>query len=78
MSPPRSEPRSETRTLALFVIGAATSNAGSYMSEVLKAKGYPHQFIFSEASGHVDRRVVLQTMPEAFEWVWKGYKPAGK
>jgi len=31
VSPPRSEPRSETRTLALFVIGAATSNAGSYM-----------------------------------------------
>ena len=23
-------------------------------------------------------RVQLQTMPEAFEWVWKGYKPAGR
>jgi len=20
----------------------------------------------------------MQTMPEAFEWVWKGYKPAGR
>jgi hypothetical protein len=44
----------------------------------LKAKGYPHQFVFSEASSHVDQRVQLQTLPEAFEWVWKGYKPAGK
>jgi iron(III)-enterobactin esterase len=52
--------------------------ANNRMSEVLKAKKYPHQFIFSEASGHVDQRVQLQTMPEAFEWVWKGYKPTGK
>ena len=48
--------------------------ANNRMAEVLKAKGYPYQFVFSEASGHVDRRVQLQTMPEAFEWVWKGYK----
>ena len=32
----------------------------------------------SEAAGHVDQRVQLQTMPEAFEWVWKGYKPTGR
>ena len=31
MNTPRSEPRSESRTLALFVTGAAISNAGSYM-----------------------------------------------
>jgi enterochelin esterase family protein len=52
--------------------------ANNRMSEVLKAKGYPYQFVFSEAAGHVDQRVQLQTMPEAFEWVWKGYKPSGK
>ena len=52
--------------------------ANNRMSEVLKAKGYPHQFVFSEAAGHVDQRVQLQTMAEAFEWVWKGYKPTGK
>ena len=46
----------------------------TFESEVLKAKGYPYQFVFSEASGHVDARVLLQTMPEAFEWAWKGYK----
>ena len=52
--------------------------ANTRMSEVLKAKGYPYQFVFSEAAGHVDQRVQLQTMAEAFEWVWKGYKPSGK
>ena len=40
------------------------------MADVLKKKGYAYQFVFSEAAGHVDRRVQLQTMPEAFEWVW--------
>jgi iron(III)-enterobactin esterase len=44
------------------------------MAAALKAKGYGYQFVFSEASGHVERSVEMQTMPEAFEWVWKGYK----
>ena len=66
--------------------GAATSTesmrnwiiANTRMADALKAKGYAYQFVFSEASGHVDRRVQLQTMPEAFEWVWKGYKASGR
>ena len=48
--------------------------ANNRMAEVLKAKRYPYQFVFSEASGHVERSVLMQTLPEAFEWVWKGYK----
>jgi len=52
--------------------------ANNRMAATLKAKGYPYQFVFSEASGHVERSVELQTMPEAFEWVWKGYKPTGR
>jgi enterochelin esterase-like enzyme len=48
--------------------------ANNRMADVLKAKRYPYQFVFSEASGHVERSVQLQTLPEAFEWVWKGYK----
>jgi enterochelin esterase-like enzyme len=52
--------------------------ANNRMASALKAKGYPYQYVFSEASGHVDRRVELQTMPRAFEWVWKGYKPGGR
>ena len=52
--------------------------ANNRMAAALKAKGYPYQFVFSEASGHVERSVEMQTMPEAFEWVWKGYKPSGR
>jgi enterochelin esterase-like enzyme len=52
--------------------------ANNRMAAVLKAKGYPYQFVFSEASGHVERIVEMQTMPEAFEWVWKGYKASGR
>ena len=52
--------------------------ANTRMADALKKKGYAYQFVFSEASGHVDRRVQLQTMPEAFEWVWKGYKATGR
>ena len=52
--------------------------ANNRMADVLKTKGYPYQFVFSEAAGHVDQRVQLQTMPEAFEWVWKGYSPKSK
>ena len=48
--------------------------ANDRMAEALKAKGYPYQYVFSEAVGHVSRPVQRQTMPEAFEWVWKGYK----
>jgi enterochelin esterase family protein len=52
--------------------------ANNCMADALKAKGYPYQFVFSEAVGHIDRNVERQTMPEAFEWVWKEYKPAGR
>jgi enterochelin esterase-like enzyme len=49
--------------------------ANQRMADILKAKGYPYQFVFSEGVGHVSRPVQRQTMPEAFEWVWKGYQP---
>jgi iron(III)-enterobactin esterase len=52
--------------------------ANNRMADALKKKGYAYQYVFSEAAGHVDRRVQLQTMPEAFEWVWKGYKATGR
>ena len=41
---------------------------------VLKAKRYHYQFVFARDSGHVDGRVVKQTLPQALEWVWKGYR----
>jgi len=43
------------------------------MASVLKAKGYHYQFVFAYEANHVDGRVVRQTLPQALEWVWKGY-----
>jgi enterochelin esterase family protein len=85
-------PSSERKPLRIWLhvsendIGATTPveqmrnwvAANNRMAAALKAKGYPYQFVFSEASGHVERSVETQTMPEAFEWVWKGYKPSGR
>ena len=85
-------PNSDRKPLRIWLhvsendIGATTPAEGmrnwvianNRMADALKAKGYPYQFVFSEAVGHVDRNVERQTMPEAFEWVWKGYKPAGR
>ena len=47
--------------------------ANSRMAGVLKAKGYHYQYVFAKGAKHVDGRVVRQTLPEALEWVWKGY-----
>jgi len=45
------------------------------MAAALKAKGYHYQFVYATESGHVDGRVVNQTLPSALEWVWRGYRP---
>jgi enterochelin esterase-like enzyme len=41
------------------------------MAAVLNAKKYHYQFVFARESGHVDGRVVRQSLPQALEWVWK-------
>mgnify|MGYP001550707349 CR=1 FL=1 len=48
--------------------------ANERMAAALKAKGYHYQFVFAEGAGHVDGRVVAQTLPEALEWLWQGYQ----
>jgi enterochelin esterase-like enzyme len=50
--------------------------ANERMARVLADKGYHYQFVFARNAGHVDRGVRQQTLPEALEWLWKGYKPA--
>ena len=50
--------------------------ANDRMAAALKAKGYEYQYVYSRDSRHVDRAVVSQTLPEALEWLWKGYRPA--
>jgi len=51
--------------------------ANHRMAAVLKAKGYPYQYVFSLDTLHADRRVREQTLPLALEWVWRGY-PVGE
>lgn len=50
--------------------------ANQRMAAALKAKGYHYQFVYAMGAGHVDGKVVNQTLPAALEWLWQGYKPA--
>jgi iron(III)-enterobactin esterase len=47
--------------------------ANEDMAKVLAAKGYHYQFVFARNAGHVDHAVKKQTLPEALEYVWKGF-----
>ncbi len=47
--------------------------ANELMAAELKAKEYHYRYVFSAGAGHVDRRVVNQTLPEALLYVWQGY-----
>ena len=49
--------------------------ASERMASVLAAKGYHYQFLFTRNAGHVDRGMKQQTLPEALEWLWRGYHP---
>jgi enterochelin esterase-like enzyme len=48
--------------------------ANQRMAAALKAKGYTYRYVFAKDAVHVDSRVVAQTLPEAIEWVWQGYR----
>jgi len=48
--------------------------ANERMAAVLAAKGYHYQFVFARSAVHVDKPTVAQTLPEALEWVWRGYR----
>jgi len=47
--------------------------ANHQMAKVLKDKGYDYQYSFALDSGHCDKKVREQTLPQALEWVWRGY-----
>jgi enterochelin esterase family protein len=49
--------------------------ANENIAHVLAAKHYSYQFVFARNAGHTDRGVKQQTLPEALEYVWQGYKP---
>ena len=40
----------------------------------LDAKGYSYRHTFCEKAGHVDRRVVAQTLAGGLEWLWDDCK----
>jgi enterochelin esterase-like enzyme len=48
--------------------------ANERMAQVLAARGYHYQFVFARNAGHVDKAVKEQTLPEALEYVWQGYR----
>lgn len=47
--------------------------ANERMAAALKAKGYHYRYEFAAGAGHVDGKVVRQTLPEALLWLWRGY-----
>ena len=48
--------------------------ANDRMAAALKAKGYKYPYVYSQDSGHTERNVIAQTLPEALEWLWRGYE----
>lgn len=50
--------------------------ANHRMAKVLKAKGYPYQYVYCLDSGHGVGNARAQITPHALEWLWKGYVPA--
>lgn len=47
--------------------------ANQRMAKVLKDKGYHYQFVYAKNAGHTDGKVIAQTLPQALEYVWRGY-----
>jgi enterochelin esterase-like enzyme len=63
--------------------GSTTASAGFHnwlianenMAAILKAKGYHYQFVYAKGAGHTDSKAIAQTLPQALEYVWRGYHP---
>jgi enterochelin esterase-like enzyme len=47
--------------------------ANQRMAAALMAKGYHCRFEYALGAQHNDAHVVNQTLPEALEWLWRGY-----
>src|SRR3984885_12412536 len=48
--------------------------ANENMAKVLAARGYHYQFVFVRNAGHTDHAAKRQTLPEALEYLWQGYR----
>jgi enterochelin esterase family protein len=51
--------------------------ANEHTAKALAAKGYHYQFVFARNAGHCDGKMKQQLLPEALEYVWKGYPIEG-
>lgn len=51
--------------------------ANEQTAKALAAKGYHYQFSFVQNAGHCDGSMKQQLLPEALEYVWKGYPIEG-
>jgi hypothetical protein len=47
--------------------------ANELMAKALAAKGYAYQFAFVKNARHCDGAMKQQLLPNALEYVWKGY-----
>jgi enterochelin esterase family protein len=47
--------------------------ANQGMAMALAAKHYHYRFELARGAGHVDKNVVMATLPEAMLWLWRGY-----
>jgi hypothetical protein len=43
------------------------------MANALKAKGCHYQFVYAKNAGYTGGKVMSQTLPQALEYLWKGY-----
>ncbi len=50
--------------------------ANDRMAAALKAKNYDYRYVMAKNAGHVDGKVIAQTLPEALLWLWRDYKAA--
>jgi enterochelin esterase family protein len=50
--------------------------ANTRTAAMLAAKGYDYRHVFCEQAGHVDGRVVQQTLAGGLEWLWQDYEDA--
>ncbi|GAA5482758.1 alpha/beta hydrolase [Haloferula sargassicola] len=46
--------------------------ANERTAAALKKKGYDYRFVFSQATGHCDRRVFEATLADTLVWMWHG------
>ncbi len=50
--------------------------ANERMAAALKAKGYPHRYVYSVESKHCDGRIFDKTLADTMAWMWRDYVPA--